>query len=111
MTKTILITGSTDGIGLLTAQTLAKEGHTILLHGRGAARLEEAVTKVGGKVETYAADLSRMADIQTFAAEVTEKHDRLDERWSRKFGPAAKVDRMRKVTIQNEETKEPFARV
>ena len=78
MTKTILITGSTDGIGLLTAQTLAKEGHTILLHGRGAARLEEAVNKVGGKVETYAADLSRMADIQTFATEVMEKHDRLD---------------------------------
>lgn len=78
MTKTILITGSTDGIGLLTAQNLAKEGHTILLHGRGAAKLEKAVTKVGGEVETYAADLSRMADIQSFATEVREKHDRLD---------------------------------
>ncbi|SMO95001.1 SDR family NAD(P)-dependent oxidoreductase [Ruegeria faecimaris] len=78
MTKTILITGSTDGIGLLTAQTLAKEGHKILLHGRGAAKLEAAVNEVGGDVETYAADLSRMADIQTFAAEVREKHDRLD---------------------------------
>ncbi|WP_282022333.1 SDR family NAD(P)-dependent oxidoreductase [Ruegeria faecimaris] len=78
MTKTILITGSTDGIGLLTAQTLAKEGHKILLHGRGAAKLGAAVNEVGGDVETYAADLSRMADIQTFAAEVREKHDRLD---------------------------------
>lgn len=78
MTKTILITGSTDGIGLLTAQTLAKEGHTILLHGRGAERLEEAVVKVGGKVETYAADLSRIVDIQTLASKVREKHDRLD---------------------------------
>ncbi len=78
MTKTILVTGSTDGIGLLTAQTLAKEGHKILLHGRGAAKLEAAVNKVGCEVEAYAADLSRMADIQTFAAEVREKHDRLD---------------------------------
>ncbi|MEP3275607.1 MAG: SDR family NAD(P)-dependent oxidoreductase [Stappiaceae bacterium] len=78
MTKTILITGSTDGIGLLTAQTLATEGHKILLHGRGAAKLEAAVTKVGGEVESFAADLSRMADIQSFAAEVREKHDRLD---------------------------------
>ena len=34
---------------------------------------------------------------------------RVDQRWSRKFGPAVKVDRMMKVTIQNEETKEPFA--
>ncbi len=33
------------------------------------------------------------------------------ERWSREFGPVFKVDRMMKVTIQNEETKEPFTRV
>ncbi len=78
MTKTILITGSTDGIGLLTAQTIAKEGHTVLLHGRGAAKLEDALNKVGGKTETYAADLSRMDDIQNLAAEVRKKHDRLD---------------------------------
>ena len=31
------------------------------------------------------------------------------ERWSQNFGPVVKVDRMKKVTIQNEETKEPFA--
>lgn len=78
MTKTILITGSTDGIGLLAAQTIAKEGHTILLHGRSTSKLEAAATKVGGKVESFAADLSRMADVQSLAAAVREKHDRLD---------------------------------
>jgi hypothetical protein len=31
------------------------------------------------------------------------------KRWSQNFGPVVKVDRMKKVTIQNEETKEPFA--
>src|SRR6056297_2189867 len=31
------------------------------------------------------------------------------QRWSRKFGPVVKVDRMMKETIQNEETKEPFS--
>ena len=35
----------------------------------------------------------------------------LTERWSRNFEPVVKVDRMMKVTIQNEATKEPFARV
>ena len=33
----------------------------------------------------------------------------LSKRWSQNFGPVVKVDRMKKVTIQNEETKEPFA--
>ncbi len=78
MTKTILITGSTDGIGLLTAQMLAKEGHRVLLHGRSAARLKAAAAQVGGAVETYAADLSRMADVHAMAAELRARHDRID---------------------------------
>ena len=32
--KTILITGSTDGIGLETAKMLVSLGHNVLLHGR-----------------------------------------------------------------------------
>ena len=39
MQKTILITGATDGIGLLTAQKLFSEGHQVLLHGRNEAKL------------------------------------------------------------------------
>ena len=42
---------------------------------------------------------------------IEEKVASVDERWSRKFEPVVKVDRMKKVTIQNEETKDPFARV
>ena len=45
MEKTILITGSTDGIGLETARTLVAMGHNVLLHGRNPTKLD-----AGGKV-------------------------------------------------------------
>ncbi|MGZ2256391.1 SDR family NAD(P)-dependent oxidoreductase [Roseobacter sp. A03A-229] len=78
MTKTILITGSTDGIGLLTAKKLAAEGHRVLVHGRSAAKLEAAGADIGGAVETFNADLSDMAAVETLAREIRAKHDRLD---------------------------------
>ncbi|MTH98207.1 SDR family NAD(P)-dependent oxidoreductase [Roseibium sp. RKSG952] len=78
MTKTILITGSTDGIGLLTAKKLAADGHTILLHGRNRAKLVAATSEFEGSVETYAADLSDMSDVRKLAADIRVKHDRLD---------------------------------
>ena len=40
MSKTILITGATDGIGLETAKILLKKGHHVLLHGRSADKLK-----------------------------------------------------------------------
>lgn len=46
MSKVILITGSTDGIGKLAAIKLAKEGHTIYLHGRNEAKLNRLIEAV-----------------------------------------------------------------
>ena len=37
----ILITGSSDGIGLLTAQKLIKQGHSVVLHARNERRAED----------------------------------------------------------------------
>ena len=83
MTKTILITGSTDGIGLATAKTLASLGHNILLHGRSAAKLEKAKELLLNEnksqlVGTYQADLSSLRDVEKFALEITKKHQHLD---------------------------------
>jgi len=83
MQKTILITGSTDGIGLQTAKTLASMGHYVLLHGRNPAKLEQAERIVselsdGGRVESYLADLSRMTDVESLAKAVKDKHSSLN---------------------------------
>lgn len=78
MSKTILITGSTDGIGLLTAQKLAANGHRVLIHGRSTRKLEAAQKQIGGDVETYIADLSDIGAVKASVAEILSKHDRLD---------------------------------
>jgi NAD(P)-dependent dehydrogenase (short-subunit alcohol dehydrogenase family) len=83
MQKTILITGSTDGIGLATAKMLVSKGHRVLVHGRSQAKLERAEELLSGlpgagKVESYKADLSHMPDVEGLAKAVAEKHDVLD---------------------------------
>lgn len=80
MSKTILITGSTDGIGLEAAKVLAAAGHNILLHGRNAAKL--SAIKAGqpalAKSETYQADLSSLETVENLAAAIEAKHSSID---------------------------------
>lgn len=81
--KTILITGATDGIGLATAGMLATAGHNVLLHGRSRQKLEQVVRPLsklpdGGRIESYVADFSRMADVEALAGAVAEKYAKLD---------------------------------
>lgn len=78
MAKTILITGATDGIGLLTAKTLADQGHTLLLHGRSEAKLAAAAAEIGGSQKLYLADLSRMEEVEEMAAAIRRDHQQLD---------------------------------
>ena len=83
MQKTILITGSTDGIGLETARMLVSLGHNVLLLGRNPSKLEEVEKTLsalpdGGRVESYVSDLSRMSDGEALAKAVAERHVKLD---------------------------------
>lgn len=82
MNKTILITGSTDGLGLQTAKMLAEQGHHVLLHGRSKSKLEQAEKTIaeitGASVVSYLADLSNLSDVSALAKAVTEKHGQLD---------------------------------
>lgn len=83
MQKTILITGSTDGIGLETAKALYSQGHHLLIHGRSAAKLqaaEKAITQAGGggEIESYLADLSSRDQVEALARAISKRHERLD---------------------------------
>ena len=80
--KTVLITGSTDGVGRHVATRLAAEGAKILIHGRSAERaktLIDEIVKAGDIAPTfYQADLSSMAGTRELAAAVIRDHQRLD---------------------------------
>jgi len=83
MSRTVLITGSTDGIGLETAKLLVSQGEKVLIHGRNPAKLEEARKTLsalgsGVEIETYRADLSRIPEVEMLAKAVAEKHSKLD---------------------------------
>lgn len=83
MPKTILITGSTDGIGKHLAMKLASEGHEVILHGRNSEKLRVALSdiqlKTGNKnIPGYLADFSKLADVYRFSEEIRRDFDKID---------------------------------
>lgn len=78
MSKIILITGATDGIGFETARMLAAEGNIILLHGRNKDKLRNVALQIGRDTQTYLADMSSLDDVDQMAKEILKKHDKID---------------------------------
>jgi NAD(P)-dependent dehydrogenase (short-subunit alcohol dehydrogenase family) len=80
--KTVLITGSTDGVGRYVAAQLAADGAKVLIHGRDASRagtLVDEIKRGGHEAPTfYQADLSWLARARQLANAVMAEHQRLD---------------------------------
>jgi len=66
----IFITGSSDGLGLLTAQRLVKSGHRVILHARNPTRAEDAKKACPGAESVLIADLSSLSATKKLAEEV-----------------------------------------
>lgn len=81
--KTILITGSTDGIGKHTAIKLAKLNYKIIIHGRNELRVfktvEELKKETGNNdIHTCVADFSSLKQVEELAKNLKERFDCLD---------------------------------
>jgi NAD(P)-dependent dehydrogenase (short-subunit alcohol dehydrogenase family) len=79
----ILVTGSTDGIGKLTALRLARRGATVLLHGRDAEKCRNVKAEIrkssgNAKLECFTADFSSLPAVRKMAADIAARHPRLD---------------------------------
>jgi len=75
--KTAFISGSTAGIGLATAISLAKEGAAVYINGRTQQRIDEAVTQIkqavpGAAVQGIVADFSKTEDVNNLIQQLPE---------------------------------------
>ncbi|WP_096714011.1 SDR family NAD(P)-dependent oxidoreductase [Microbacterium sp. SZ1] len=70
MTKTIVITGASDGIGAAAARQLADSGHRLLLVGRSAEKTGAVADDTGG--EALTADFARLDDVRALAGRIDD---------------------------------------
>jgi NAD(P)-dependent dehydrogenase (short-subunit alcohol dehydrogenase family) len=81
--RTILVTGSTDGIGRETALQLARLGATVLLHGRDRKKglsVAEQIRRetTNPHLELFIADLASMEAVRRLASEIRQSQESLN---------------------------------
>ena len=80
--KTVLITGSTDGVGRYVAGALAKLGAELLIHGRDAPRAKSLIDDIAASGHApptfYQADLSSLDSVRKLASTIASRHKRID---------------------------------
>jgi NAD(P)-dependent dehydrogenase (short-subunit alcohol dehydrogenase family) len=83
MKKTVLVTGSTDGIGKQTALELAKRGFHVIVHGRKEAKCvrtrDEILYNVNNaELDYVVADFASFDSVRILFEEIKMKYDKLD---------------------------------
>jgi retinol dehydrogenase 14 len=80
--KTVLVTGSSSGIGKATALGLATMGAHLAITGRDRERTDSAAEEIraagGGPVDVLVADLSSQAEVRRLADEILQRLLRID---------------------------------
>ncbi len=79
--KTVVITGASSGIGLVTAVQVAKAGAVPILVARGAEKLEATkrlIESQGGTAYSYPCDLSDLHAIDALTKQLSEDFEHID---------------------------------
>jgi NAD(P)-dependent dehydrogenase (short-subunit alcohol dehydrogenase family) len=63
----ILVTGSSDGLGLMAARLLVEDGHEVTLHARNDARADDARNELPAAMDVVVGDLSSISGMRQVA--------------------------------------------
>ena len=69
-TKTIVLTGASDGIGAASARQLSEDGHRLILVGRSVEKTRAVAADTGA--EWFTADFARLDDVRELAAKIAK---------------------------------------
>lgn len=83
MSKIVLITGGSGGIGKQTAISLAKEGFNVIITGRSQRSCSDALLEIKSKsgsdsIDFIISDFDSLKSVQNLALEYIQKFDKLD---------------------------------
>ncbi|KAI1106466.1 hypothetical protein F4804DRAFT_300727 [Jackrogersella minutella] len=68
----IFITGSSDGLGLRSAQALTKRGHDLYLHARNSQRAQDARAACPEAKDVFVADLTSTEETKSLATQLNQ---------------------------------------
>ncbi|MFF2328651.1 MULTISPECIES: SDR family NAD(P)-dependent oxidoreductase [unclassified Streptomyces] len=76
MSKVVVVTGGSDGIGAAAARRLARDGHTTVIVGRSPDKTRAIAGELGS--DHFVADFTRFEDVRKLAAELDARYPRID---------------------------------
>ena len=79
-TRTVIVTGSSSGIGLEIARLFSNEGANVVIHGRDAEKLAAVATELGApeRVASVTGDIGRRETGEALARVASERFGRVD---------------------------------